>query len=71
MIKYFGIEKNEITKHCLEKDNLLHWNQMKLVDIESRLVPTNMKEAIHSFSKCNHTSKIFHPIFEIQRKCKS
>ena len=52
--------KNEIAKHCWEADYNFGWDQKKLVDGESRLIPRKIKETMHSFNDANHIKKIFY-----------
>ena len=37
-----------IAKHCWEADHNFHWDQKKVNDRESRLIPRKIKETIHS-----------------------
>ena len=37
--KNLDSERNEIAKHCCEEDHNFIWNQKKVVDRESRLIP--------------------------------
>ena len=41
-------EKNEIAKQCWKTDHSFSWDQKKVVDRESRLIPRKIKETIHS-----------------------
>ena len=52
---YFGestrncdCDKNEIAKHCWEADHNFNWDQKKVIDRESRLIPRKIKETMHS-----------------------
>ena len=38
-------DKNEGPKHCWEADHNFGWNQQKVVDTESRLIPGKIKES--------------------------
>ena len=37
-------DKNEIAKHCWEADHNFDWDQKKVVDRESRLIPRKIKD---------------------------
>ena len=39
-------DKNEITKHCCEADHNFNWDQKKVIDTVSRLIPRKIKEII-------------------------
>ena len=58
-----GIEKNEIAKHCWEADHNFSWDQKKIVDRESRLIPRKIKETLYPLKNPNHFNKIsyIHP----------
>ena len=43
-VRYSDCEKNEIAKHCWEADHNSSWDQKKVVDRESRLIPKEIKE---------------------------
>ena len=47
-------DKNEIAKHCWEADHNFNWDQKKVIDRESRLIPRKIKETIHSLKNPNH-----------------
>ena len=47
-------DKNEIAKHCWEADHNFRWDQKKVIDRESRLIPRKIKEIIHSLKNPNH-----------------
>ena len=51
-------EKNETAKPCWEGDHSFVWDQKKVVDRESRLIPTKIKETIHTLKNPNHINKI-------------
>ena len=51
-------DKNEITKQCWEADHNFSWDQIKVVDRESRLLPRKIKETMHSLKNPNHIEKI-------------
>ena len=57
--------KNEIAKHCWEADHNFNWDQKKVIDRESRLIPRKIKETIHSFKNPNHINKIHYVLPEI------
>ena len=40
-------EKNETAKHCWEVEHSFSWDQRKVVDRESRLIPRKIKETIY------------------------
>ena len=42
-----AIDKNEIAKHCWEADHNFNWDQKKVLDRKSRLIPKKIKEIIH------------------------
>ena len=50
--------KNEIVKHCSEADHNINWDQKKVIDRESSLIPTKIKETVHSLKNPNHINKI-------------
>ena len=52
-VKNFNCEKNKIVKHCCDTDHNFSWDQKKVVGIESRPIPRNIKETIHSFINPN------------------
>ena len=58
-------DKNEIAKHCWEADNNFNWNQKKVIDRESRLIPRKIKYTIHSLKNPNHSNKISYMLPEI------
>ena len=39
-------DKNEIAKHCWEADDNFNWDQKKVIDRVSRLIPRKIKETI-------------------------
>ena len=55
----FDCDKNEIAKHCWEVDHKFRWDQKKVVDRESRLIPSKIKETIHFSKNLNHINKFF------------
>ena len=58
-------DKNEIAKHCWEADHNFSWDQKKVVDRESRLIPRKIKETIHYLKNPNHINKICYMLPEI------
>ena len=58
-------DKNEIAKHCWEADHNFNWDQKKVIDRESRLIPRKIKETIHSLKNSNRINKIFYMLPEI------
>ena len=58
-------DKNEIAKHCWEADHNFNWDQKKVTDRESRLIPRKIKETIHSLKNPNHFNKISNMLPEI------
>ena len=58
-------DKNEIAKHCWEADHNFNWDQKKVIDRESRLIPKKIKETIHSLKNPNHINKISYMLPEI------
>ena len=58
-------DKNEFAKHCWETDHNFSWNQEKVIDLESRLIPREIKETIHSLKNPNPINKISYMLSEI------
>ena len=58
-------DKNEIAKHCWEADHNFNWDQKKVIDRESRLIPRKIKETIHFLKNPNHINKISYMFPEI------
>ena len=56
---------NEIAKHCWEADHNFNWDQKKVIDKESRLIPSKIKETIHSLKNSNHINKVSYMLPEI------
>ena len=51
---------------CWEADHNFNWDQKKkVIDGESRLIPSKIKETIHSLKNPNHINKIFYMLPEI------
>ena len=59
-------DQNEIAKHCWEADHNFSWDQKNVIDRESRLIPREIKETIHSLKYLNHINKISYVLPEIQ-----
>ena len=57
-VRNCNCDKNEIDKHCWEADHNFYWDQKKVIDMESRLIPGKIKETIHSLKNPNHINKI-------------
>ena len=57
--------KNEIAKHCWEADHNFNWDQKKVTDRESRLIPRKIKETIHSLNSSNHINKFSYMLPDI------
>ena len=64
-VRHCDCEKNEIAKHCWEPDHDFSWDQKKVVDMESRFIPRNSKETIHSLKNPYHINKISYILPEI------
>ena len=58
-------DENEIAKHCSEADHNFNWDQKKVIDRESRLIPRKIKETIHCLKNSNHINKISYMLPEI------
>ena len=58
-------DKNEIAKHCWEADHNFNWDQKKVIDRESRLIPRKIKETIHYLKNPNRINKISYMLPEI------
>ena len=55
-------DNNEIAKHCSHNFN---WDQNKVIDKESRLIPMKIKENIDSLKNPDHVNKISYILPEI------
>ena len=64
-VRNCNCDKNEIAKHCWEADHNFNWDQKKVIDRESRLIPRKIKETIHYLKNPNHISKISYMFLEI------
>ena len=58
-------DKNEIAKHSWEADHNFNWEQKKVIDRESRLIPRKIKETIHSLENPYHINKTSYNLPEI------
>ena len=64
-VRHCDGDKNETAKHCWETDHNYSWNQKKVVDRESRLIPRKIKETVNSWKNFNHINKISYMLPEI------
>ena len=64
-IRNCDCDKNEIAKHSWEADHNSNWDQEKVIDRESRLIPRNIKETIHYLKNPNQINKISYMLPEI------
>ena len=58
-------DKNEIAKHCWEAHLNFNWDQKKVIDRETKLIPRKIKETMHFLKNPNHISKISYMLLEI------
>ena len=58
-------DKNEIAKHCWEANHTFNWDQKKVIDRESKLIPRKSKETSHSLKNPNPINKISYILHEI------
>ena len=58
-------DKNGIAKRCWEANRNFDWDQKKVIDRESRLIPRKIKETILSLNNPNHINKISSMLPEI------
>ena len=58
-------EKNKIVKNYWEADHNFSCGQNKVVDRESRLIPTKIKETVHSLRNLNDINNFFCVLNEI------
>ena len=54
-----------ILGHCWEAGHNFSWDQKKVVDRESRLIPRKIKETMHSMKNPNHINKISYTLSEM------
>ena len=52
-VRISDCEKNKIAKHCWKVDYNFSWDQKKLADRESNLIPKKIKENIYSLKNSN------------------
>ena len=64
-VRNCNCDKNVIAKHCSEANHKFSRDQKKVVDRESRLIPTKIKETIYSLKNPNHINKISYMLPEI------
>ena len=50
-VRNWNCDRNKIAKHCWEADYNFNWNQNKVIDRESRLVPRKIKKNHTFFEK--------------------
>ena len=53
-VRNCNCDKNEIAKHCWGADHNFNWDQKKIFDGKSRLIPRKIKETVHSLKHPNH-----------------
>ena len=58
-------EKKKTAKHSWETNHNCCWEQKKVVDSESRLVPRKIKETMHSFENPYHINKVSYMLIGI------
>ena len=58
-------DKNETAKHIWQTDYNFSWDQKKVVDRESRLIPRNIKETIYYLKDSYHINKISYMLPEM------
>ena len=58
-------DKNVLARHCWEADHSFNWDQKKVIDRESRLIPRKIKETMDSLKNPNHINKISYMPLEI------
>ena len=61
----FDCYKSKIAKHCWEVDHNFSWDQKKVVNRESRLIPRKIKETIRFLMNSNYINIIYHLLSEI------
>ena len=57
-VRNCNCDKNEIVKHCWEADHNFKWDQKKVIDRESKLIPRKIKETTLSLKNSNLINKI-------------
>ena len=60
------VKKNEISKLFWGADHNFSWDQKKVADKESRLIPRKIKETVHSLKNLNHINRISNILPEIR-----
>ena len=58
-------DKNEIAKHFSEADHSFSWDQKKVIDRESKLIPRKSKETTHPLKNPIPINKISYILHEI------
>ena len=64
-VRHCDCEKSETAKHCWEADHNFCWDQKKVDDRESRLIPWTIKETIDSLKNLNYINKTSYVFPEI------
>ena len=64
-VRNYDFHKSELAKHCWEADHDFSWDQMKVIDRESRLIDRKIKETVHSLKNPIHINKIPYMLPEI------
>ena len=64
-VRNYDFHKSELAKHCWEADHNFNWDQMKVIDRESRLIDRKIKETAHSLKNPIHINKISYMLPEI------
>ena len=54
----------KLRDNVLEADHNFNWDQKKVVDKKSRLIPRKIKETIYYLKNPNHINKISYMYFE-------
>ena len=58
-------DKNEIAKRCWEANHHFSWDQKKIIDRESGLIPGRIKETTHYLKNPNPINKTSYMLPEI------
>ena len=58
-------DNNETTKHCWEADRNFSWDQEKVVDRKSSLIPRKIKKVVHCLKYPNGIIKISRMLSEL------
>ena len=64
-VRNYDFHKSELAKHCWEAGHNFSWDQMKVIDRESRLIDRKIKETVHSLKNPIHINKIPYMLPEI------